>query len=111
MLTAPAIDPQSGYTYVAEALAGKKKGERLSVVSFFRDHPNTVNSWLETNSAAENGKAEGRAQPDAHVLSERPPALRPERLPVTGDSSVTDFFASKSNIDAKLLKSPGYHLT
>jgi soluble lytic murein transglycosylase-like protein len=95
-----AIDPKSGYAYVAEALAGKKKGERLSVVSFFRDHPNTVNSWLETNSARGNGEAGVRAQPDAHVLSERPPALRPERLPVTGESSIADF-ASKSNIDAQ----------
>lgn len=46
-----ARDPVTGIAYVAEALSGKQKGERLSVVTFFKDHPNSIGSWLETNGA------------------------------------------------------------
>jgi len=39
-------DKASGYAYVADVMIGKKKGARMSVVTFFKDHPNSVKSWL-----------------------------------------------------------------
>jgi hypothetical protein len=82
-----AVDAKSGYAYVAEVLAGKKHGERLSVVSFFKDHPNTVRSYLKTN-AARGGKSVG-GQLDGPVLPDGPRSLTSETAssaPPTGSS-------------------------
>lgn len=52
-------DPATGYAYVAEALAGEKKGKRLTVVTYFKDHPNTIQSYLDTNGVKPGKGARG----------------------------------------------------
>ena len=40
-------DNSTGYAYAADVRIGKNKGERLAVITFFKDHPNSVKDWLE----------------------------------------------------------------
>ena len=78
-LAVAATDPATGYAYVAEYSAGKKKGERLSLVTFFRDHPNAVENYLATNGRKGNdGGGAGKDTPDAPVLPNGPEALTSE---------------------------------
>lgn len=71
-----ARDPATGMAYVAEYHTGKGKGgNRLSLVTFFRDHPNAVQSYLSTNArdaakVKEIGKGGegGGGTPDAPML-------------------------------------------
>ena len=72
-LALAATDPASGYAYVVEHLMGKNKGERLSVVTFFKDHPNSVESYLKTN-------AEKPGTPDAPMLPKSPEARTSETI-------------------------------
>lgn len=85
-LALAAIDPATGRAYVAEYRTGKNKGgERLSLVTFFSDHPNAVEAYLRTNGRPRGG-AEGGAEggqggggtPDAPVLPSGPEALTSE---------------------------------
>lgn len=98
-----ATDPVTGYAYVAEALAGTKKGERLSVVSFFRDHPNTVKSWLETNRTGEGkGNSGGKAPPHDSMPPKGSSTLTSETVAATGKNSIDDInSAIKSSLDAQ----------
>lgn len=74
-----ALDPATGYAYVAEYNTGKNKGgDRLRLVTFFRDHPNAVESWLRTNGRPPDGGGTGGGTPDAPVLPNGPEALTSE---------------------------------
>lgn len=81
-----ATDPVSGAAYVAEFNTGKAKGgERLSLVTFFRDHPNTIRSYLDTNGQGGKG-GEGGGTPDAPLLPKSPEALTSDTVP--GDGAI-----------------------
>lgn len=68
-----ATDPNTGYAYVAEALAGRQYGQRLAIVSFFKDHPNSVRSYLKTNAAGKKEEVGGRS--DESMLPRGPQTL------------------------------------
>lgn len=70
-----ATDPATGYAYVAEYRAGKKKGDRLSLVTFFRDHPGAIDSYLQTNGRGPDG---GGSTPDAPLRPRTAGALTSE---------------------------------
>jgi len=81
-----AQDPVTGYAYVAEVHGGTKRGQRASVVTFFRDHPNSVASWMDQ----ERGKATRAAgvAPRESMPPEGSPTLTPETLADTPAGSV-----------------------
>ena len=82
-LALAAIDPATGMAYVAEYRTGKGRGgPRLSLVTFFHDHPNAIESYLRTNRKP-MGDGEGGAgggTPDAPVLPSGPQVLTPETV-------------------------------
>jgi hypothetical protein len=41
------VDKKTGYGYVADVRISRNKGKRLSVVTFFKDHPKSVANWFE----------------------------------------------------------------
>ncbi len=43
-------DDATGYLYVAEFFSGKNKGERLQLTTYFKDHINSVKSWLNDHT-------------------------------------------------------------
>lgn len=81
-----ATDPVSGAAYVAEFnTGGRKAGQRLRLVTYFKDHPNTIRSYLDTNGQGGKG-VEGGGTPDAPLLPKSPEALTSDTVP--GDGAI-----------------------
>lgn len=72
-----ALDEATGYAYVAEYRLGKNKGERMSLITFFRDKPGTVENYLRTNGRGGEGGGGGDT-PNVPMLPKGPEALTSE---------------------------------
>lgn len=99
-----ARDPATGMAYVGEYRVGKGKGgPRISAVTFFKDHPNTVDSYLRTNRAEREGYPR---RADAE-----PPALTPKTVRGDGEIVGQEAAAPESGVSAQIeAENPGLYV-